>query len=293
MNAASVAESPSFWRGSLNELRAWGRVNRIILRTCIEERLVYRVDFALGTLFRFLPIVTQIVLWGAIYESVEASGNSEIAGYRHGDMIAYYLLAMLGRAFSSMPGLASGIARDVRDGTMKKYLTQPLDMLGYLFWHRVAHKLVYYAVATGPFALVFWLCRDYFPGWPDAWMIAGFGASLVMAFLIGFLLEALIGMIAFWFLEVSSLLFIYMMLNYFFSGQMIPLGLLGPEMNQVIQHFPLKFLAFTPAEIMLGRYTHEQLAWELGVEFTWVVALFIACRVAFARGVRRYSAFGG
>ena len=43
-----------------------------------------------------------------------------------------------------------------------------IDMLGYLFWHRVAHKLVYYAVAAGPFALVFWLCRDYFSGWPDA-----------------------------------------------------------------------------------------------------------------------------
>lgn len=288
-----VPDPPSLFRRSLDEIRAWGRVNRIILRTCIEERLVYRVDFALGTLFRFLPIVTQIILWGAIYESVRASGGTQIGGYAHGDMIGYYLLAMLGRAASSMPGLASGIARDVRDGTLKKYLTQPLDMLGYLFWHRVAHKFVYYVVAAGPFALVFWLCRDYFPGWPDGWTIAAFGASMVMAFLLGFLLEALIGMIAFWFLEVSSLLFIYMMLNYFFSGQMIPLGLLGETANSVIQWLPLKYLAFTPAEIMLGKYTHEQLVWELGMELTWVVVLFISCRIAFARGVRRYSAFGG
>ena len=33
-----------------------------ILRICLEERLVYRGDFALGTLMRFLPIVTQIFL---------------------------------------------------------------------------------------------------------------------------------------------------------------------------------------------------------------------------------------
>ena len=32
------------------------------------------------------------------------------------DLIAYYLLTMISRAFSSMPGLASGIARDIRDG---------------------------------------------------------------------------------------------------------------------------------------------------------------------------------
>ena len=83
-------------------------------------------------------------------------------------MIAYYLLTMVGRAFSSMPGLASSIARDIRDGTIKKYLLQPVDMLGFLLMSRLAHKLVYYGVAVAPFALVFWLCRGYFSGWPDA-----------------------------------------------------------------------------------------------------------------------------
>ena len=41
-----------------------------ILRITLEERLVYRGDFALGTLMRFLPIVTQIFLWWAVFDSV-------------------------------------------------------------------------------------------------------------------------------------------------------------------------------------------------------------------------------
>lgn len=271
------------------------RVNWIILRTSIEERLVYRGDFAFATLVRFLPIVTQIFLWGAIYGTTRHELNS----YTYANMVSYYLMAMLGRAFSSMPGLASGIARDVRDGTVKKYLTQPVDMLGYLFWHRVAHKLVYYVVATGPFALVFWLCRDYFNAWPDAWTIAAWLVSLALAFLIGFLLESLIGLIAFWFLEVSSLLFIYMMLNYFLSGHMIPLDWLPDWLGQRVQYLPFKYLAYVPATIMLTRddgtprYTHEQLVGELSVAALWVIGLLIANRIAFARGVRRYGAFGG
>ena len=43
------------------------RIQWTILKTCLEERLVYRADFAFGTFVRFLPIVTQIFLWGAIY----------------------------------------------------------------------------------------------------------------------------------------------------------------------------------------------------------------------------------
>lgn len=265
----------------------------VILRTCIEERLVYRADFALGTLFRFLPIVTQIFLWNAIFQSAGTRGQTRIAGYSFEDMIAYYLLAMLARAFSSMPGLASGIARDVRDGTVKKYLTQPIDMLGYLYWHRVAHKLVYYAVAAGPFALVFWLCRDYFSGWPDARTMTAFLASLLMGFLMGFLLEALIGMLSFWFLEVSSLLFIYMMINYFLSGHMLPLDLLPEAIGTVVDYLPFKYLAYLPPAIFLGRYSDSELNRELLIEAVWIVALFAANRVAFRRGVRRYSAFGG
>lgn len=269
------------------------RVTWVILRTCIEERLVYRADFAIGTLFRFLPIITQIFLWGAIFAVGTPAARGRIEGYRYEDMVAYYLLAMLARAFSSMPGLASGIALSVRDGSIKKYLTQPIDMLGYLFWHRVAHKLVYYVVAAGPFALVFWLCRDYFPGWPDTLTLAGFAASLAMAFLLGFLIEALIGQVAFWFLEVSSLLFIYMMLNFFLSGHMIPLDLLPGPILTVVEFLPFKYLAYTPPAILLGRYSHAALQQELLVELGWVVSLVLLNRIAFARGVRRYGAFGG
>lgn len=269
------------------------RLNWIILRTSIEERLVYRGDFMFATLVRFLPIVTQIFLWGAIFKVGTDGAEGRLNTYSYADMVAYYLLAMVARAFSSMPGLASGIARDVRDGTVKKYLTQPIDMLGYLFWHRVAHKLVYYLTATLPFILVFWLCRAYMPGWPDGWTIAAWVVSLAMGFLVGFLIESLIGLISFWFLEVSSLIFIYMMINYFLSGHMIPLDWLPAPLSDWVQYLPFKYLAYTPAAIMLGRYSHAELIRELTIEACWVAALLAANRIAFARGVRRYGAFGG
>jgi len=271
---------------------AQARVNWLILKTSIGERLIYRGDFAFATLVRFLPIVTQIYLWGAIYRAGMGDSRGSMNGYSYPDMVAYYLLVMVGRAFSSMPGLASGFAREVREGTIKKYLTQPVDMLGYLFWTRVAHKLVYYTVAVGPFAFVFWLCREYFAGWPDTFTIMAFCCSLFLGFLVGFLLESLIGLVSFWFLEVSSLLFIYMMLNYFLSGHMIPLDWLG-EVGEWVQFLPFKFLAYFPAAIMLGRFTHAELVRELLIEIGWIAALLLANRIAFIRGVRRYGAFGG
>ena len=267
------------------------RVHATILRTAIEERLVYRADFALGTLLRFLPIVTTIFLWQAIYSG---SGRDEIANFRYNDMVAYYLLAMIGRAFSSMPGLASGIAREVRDGSIKRFLIQPIDLVGFLFWSRVAHKLVYYAIAVGPFVLVFYLCRGFFPGWPDGWIVAAFAASLVLGFILGFLFEVLIGLIAFWFLEVSSLMFIWMLLNYFLSGHMFPLDVLPGGFGQLLKLLPFQYFAYWPSVVMLGKVpSHAALAEGLLIEAGWVLVLLAVTRVVYWRGVRRYSAFGG
>ncbi|REJ68292.1 MAG: ABC transporter permease [Planctomycetota bacterium] len=267
-----------------------------ILKICFAERLVYRGDFALGTLMRFLPIVTQIFLWGAIFAAMagEASGGEVlIRNFTYRDMIAYYLLVFVGRAFSSMPGLASGVAREVREGTVKKFLIQPIDMIGFLLLNRIAHKFVYYGVAALPFGFVFWLCRDYFPPTPDATTIAAFVASLVMSFLLGFFLEASMGMISFWFLEVSSLFFVYMLFNFFCSGHMFPLDFLPSPWQEIVRATPLQYMAYFPAAVWLGKIQGADLAWGLAIQLAWVVFFIVLCRVLWARGVKRYSGFGG
>src|SRR5436305_7686845 len=97
-----------------------------IFRVSLIERLTYRGDFLLGTILRFLPMITTILLWRAVYQGAEADGTTTLAGYDYHEMIAYLLLVHISRMYSSMPGLAGGIARDIRSGTLHKYLIQPL-----------------------------------------------------------------------------------------------------------------------------------------------------------------------
>ncbi|NDC53824.1 MAG: ABC transporter permease [Planctomycetia bacterium] len=275
-------------------LRAWFTM----LVICLEERLAYRGDFILGTAMRFLPIVTQVFLWTAVFA---ATTRTDIAGYSRTDIVAYYLLTMVTRAFSSMPGLSGGIARSVRDGSIKKYLVQPVDYVSFLLAARIAHKLVYYVVAVVPFAAVFFLCRGYFPSAPDAATIAAFLLALLLSFLLGFFLEATLGMLGFWFLEVSSIIFAYMLVQYLLSGHMFPLdmlagvptGLAGVSVADVVRWLPFEYTAYFPAAVWLGKIRGAELARALAIEAGWVVAMAVACRVAWWRGTRRYSAFGG
>ena len=62
-------------------------------------------------------------------------------------------------------------------------------------------------------------------------------------------------MIGFWFLDVSSLLFVYMLFNFFCSGQMFPLDILPAPWNTIVQALPLQYMAYFPAAVFLEKIT--------------------------------------
>jgi ABC-2 type transport system permease protein len=271
--------------------RAGGLVKYLkIMRISMMERLVYRADFFVTTLFRFLPLLTTFLLWEAVFAGSE---QDEIAGFTRDQMIAYLLMVQVSRMFSSMPGLAGGIARDIRDGNLKKYLLQPIDMLWYLLSYRAAHKLAYIATVALPYGLLFFACRDVFDDFPLGWTLAAYLASLVLSFVIGFFFEACIGVTGFWLLEVTSLMYIVNIINFFVSGQLFPLDLLGPTVSGILRYLPFQYLAYFPAMVFLEKNNGPEVAWGLLIALGWAMLFIVTSRWLYRIGLRHYSAYGG
>jgi ABC-2 type transport system permease protein len=195
--------------------------------------------------------------------------------------------------FSSMPGLAHGIARSIRDGDLKKYLLQPIEMIPYLLSYRVAHKAAYIATSALPYGLLFFLCRNFFtlPTDPAVW--AAYVVALLLGFLVGFFFEASLGMLGFWFLEIGSFLYVINTLSFFVSGHMFPLDLLPGPLAHVLKFLPFKYLAYFPAMIFLGKIRGPDLIGELVTEALWAAGLIVLAAWLYRVGLRRYSAYGG
>lgn len=307
-------------------LRAFRKYTKI-LRISLIERMTYRGDFFLSTILRFLPMVTTILLWHAVYKGAKGDdpkpapvvlGSSTVgllgsplgpgpflaasalspgpvrfSGYSLNDMIAYLLLVHISRMFSSMPGLAAGITRDIREGTLKKYLLQPIDMIAYLLSYRAAHKVAYIVTSALPYALLFFLCRSYFDRFPDWETLGVYLLALLLGFLVGFFFEASIGMVGFWFLEVSSFLYIVNTVNFFVSGHMFPLELLPQPWAMLLRTLPFQYLAYFPAAVFLGHIKGRYLVYGLLGEAAWALFFILLSRWLYRLGLRQYSAYGG
>lgn len=101
------------------------------------------------------------------------------------------------------------------------------------------------------------------------------------------------GMVGFWFLEVTSLLYVVGTLNFFLSGHMFPLDLLPPFWAGLLKTLPFQYLAYFPAMIFLGKVEGAELVRGLSAAAGWACLFFLASRGLLRRGLRRYSAFGG
>jgi ABC-2 type transport system permease protein len=261
-----------------------------VFKIALAERFVYRADFFISTFLRFTPIITTIALWRAVYAGAD---RTVIGQLTYGEMVSYYLVVMIVRAFGSMPGLASGISADVREGNLRKFILQPVDYLTYQLTLRAAHKAVYFVMAALPYALVFWLLRDYLPGWPPKALWPACVATCVLTFLLGFLINALVGLMSFWFLEVTSFLFIFMVTQYFLSGHQFPLTMLPEGLQRSVTLLPFAYETFYPVMLLLGKYDVAEANRILLVQSAWIAALSGVAVVAWKRGLRRYAAFGG
>ena len=95
-----------------------------------------------------------------------------------------------------------------------------------------------------------------------------------------------------------------MLLNFLLSGHMFPLELLpdslplwseGPVINVrgIVDSMPLKYLAYFPAAVFLGKVEGTDMYTGLAIQTGWVLFFIVLARVLWWRGVKRYSGFGG
>jgi len=278
---ASVSKSPfhKYW---------------VILSTRTQEDMSYRANYVFGAIFRFLPLVTLIFLWYAVYQSRKViGGDLTIKGMTFNDMITYNALMYVARGFSSVPGTTSDISKDIKDGLLNRYLIRPINYLWYQVMYRLAHKLVFWYVALFTFPPIFFLMRHYFSHVPTMVETGAFVISLVTAFCIGILFCFMIGTLAFWFTEISTFLFVVMMIEFFLSGQMIPLNILPQSMQPLLMLSPFGYEGYWPCAILMGKVPQDQLAQVLGTGFCWVVVFYFLGQVLWKAGLKRYSAVGG
>lgn len=257
----------------------------------IQSTLVYRVNFLFRSAFGLIPLMATIFLWRAVFAGQPR--DPEVAGYTLAGMTSYYVLVTIVDMLTAVTDDDWQIAGDIREGNINHFLLKPIDYLTYRLCLFGAHRLVYTGVAIFPIAMFVLVQREYFVLPPDAFTVGLFLVALLLTGLLQFLMSYTMALLAFWILEVSTVIFILFAFEYIAGGHLFPLDILPPWLAQLLHYTPFPYLLFFPVSIYLGRTVGEDLWRSLAVQACWVVVFYILARWVWARGIRKYTAFGG
>jgi ABC-2 type transport system permease protein len=255
----------------------------------LQNTFVYRWNFLLRTVFGIVPLVGMVFIWRAVF----AASGGQIGGYEYSSMIFYFMLVVFVDNLITPTEDEWQIAAEIRDGKISAYLIKPLNYLGYRFTLYASYRLLYIAIVALPIAVLVWVFREHLRLPHAAITYPIFGLSILMAAGIQFFLAYSLAMIAFWVLEISTIVFIVYSFEYFLSGQIFPLDIFPPWLQVMLKWTPFPYEIFFPVQVCMERVQGAALAEGLAIQAVWLALSYLLARGLWSRGVRKYQAVGG
>lgn len=256
----------------------------------IQNTFVYRWNFVLRSVFGIVPLIGTIYLWRALYGDDPAQSLST---YTFSTLITYFAMTVFVENLITPTEDEWQIAGEIRDGKLSALLLKPLNYLAYRFALYASYRALYSAVIMPGVLLVFFLLRAHIslPGEILTWL--AFAATTVLAGLLQFLIAYTVAMIAFWLLEITTIVFIIYSFEYFLSGRVFPLDMLPAWVQPAVKWSPFTYEMYFPVQVFMGRISGTALAQGLAIQAAWVLILYIAATSLWRAGLRRYHAVGG
>jgi ABC-2 type transport system permease protein len=255
----------------------------------LQDTFVYRWNFLIRAVFGIVPLLGTIFIWRAVFEA----RGTDIGGYEAGEMIFYFLLTLLVENLVTPTEDEWRIAAEIREGQISALIIKPLNHLAYRTSLFISYRALYTLVILPVLALVFLAFREYLRLPADWTTWPAFLVSVGLAALIQFFIAYSLAMMAFWILEISTIVFIFYSFEYFLSGQVFPLDIM-PGWLQVFLHWsPFTYELFFPVQIYLERVKGAALLEGLAIQAGWAAITFGAARLLWRLGVRKYQAVGG
>lgn len=257
----------------------------IIFKNSLQTSLAYRFNTFAFLIAELFSLVIIIYLWLSIYRQ----GN-QIGNYTLNSLIIYYIFTKFISLLINAQDTARIIGDSIRQGDIINYLVKPINFQFESFFSNFG-AVTYNFMA---YSFIFLIILLFFPGISINILSAVlFILFILMAIVINFLINYIIGISTFYLGFIMGINFIMFNITLFLSGNLIPLDMLPSLAYKIVGFLPFKYLAFVPISIVTGKIGLDGLMPLLARGLFWILALYLIALILYKKGLKNYEAYGG
>ncbi len=252
----------------------------------IQRSLAYHYDVYGNILIQCIIMFASAFFWRALY-----SGETVVQGVAAEQMYIYTVVSTAMSVFF-MNDVEQRVMRSVEKGTIAVEMLKPINLYGIFFFEDLGKLTALLFQNLLPILLI----GSIFIAVPKP--VSGvsfllFLLSLVMAYLIHWLLAACFSMWAFVAINMTPLLQVKKHLIRLLSGSIIPLWFFPDWLASVLNCLPFVYIYQLPLDIFIGKEEVANLLPRLGIQAVWVVVLLVVFIILQKNALKKVMVQGG
>lgn len=256
-----------------------------VLAVTARSALAYPVDTLARAGFMAVVIFVFIQLWTVTFQ---LSGHSSVAGFDLPRMVWYLVLTET--IIMSCPRTFIRIDQEVKSGDLAYTLNRPYNYALFQYATYMGNGLlalpVNFVVGSALALALAGAPRIPAIAWPAVVVAA------ILAMTLNFVIELVIGLLAFWFEDTFAFFWIYQKIVFTFGGLFLPLDLFPTVLRNVAANLPFTSIAYGPARLAAD-FDLARFFVTVGTQIFWLAALGAVAAVVYRGGIRRIGVNGG
>jgi len=265
-------------------LRATARALPALARAAMLEALAYRAELVVWVLSTTLPLIML-----ALFSAVTREGR--LGRYGPDEVTLYFLVAFAVRQVTGS-WVAWQLTMELREGKLGMRLLKPVSpVVSYAVENLAAMPLRMLVALPAAIFAIAWVGAGQLPRDPALWLI--FALSLLGAWLITFLSNVALGSLSFFTESSLSLVELWLMLYFVFSGYTVPVDLFPPWLRSAADWLPFRYQMAFPVEALTAGLDRGAALAGLARQWAMVSLMGAGTWLLWRRGLRRFEAYGG
>ena len=253
-----------------------------------QRTLAYRFELWMELAINVLFMLIYVYLWKALY-----TDRTSVEGYDLNGILTYIVISQTLLTFVFTLRIARIIQAKMRAGEIATDLMKPIDFQMMTLATAVGTSIHTLLFNMLPKVILFYVIfKLSLP--PSLLTVALFIFSAVLGYIILFSIEFIIGVCAFWLVEIYGIYALVIWgLHMLFSGYFLPLEFYPAFLSKVAEALPFRAIIYIPTSLYTGQLAGRNLVVALLIQLAWAVALMGIGRLGYRAAFRKLVVQGG
>ena len=263
------------------------------IRIAFRSRAAYRAEVALLFVSRVLALFVQVAIWRALL-GAQGKTDSTLGSITLREMVTYVVVSQCISVFISLfAGYSpmSQLGGKIRTGGIAMDLTKPVGLRENVFFSNLGNMLFEAIIGALPMLLIGAVVFGI--DVPPVPYLLVFAVVTLNGLLLYFMISYVVGLLAFWYLEIWHFERLLNDLIKVFSGALIPLWFFPPFLVALSEWLPFRLIYYVPISFYLEKIPLADAGALILQQAFWLGILLWIERFLWRRGVEKLVVQGG